>query len=137
MEWYYVEAGKQAGPVTEADLDKLVSSGRIRADTLVWREGMPNWQPVGVVRPGVAPSAAGPAAASFSPAAPPMAGAVPVGSAPAAGVVCAQCGGIFPRENTIQYGSSYVCAACKRTFVQKIKEGVPTAFESLNYAGFW
>src|SRR3954462_2957400 len=133
MEWYYVEAGKQVGPVADAEFDQLISAGRIQPDALVWREGMPNWLPLRQVRPTADPVTAG---------APPVAGSVPAASPTVARtgteVVCAQCGGIFPKEETIQYGTSYVCAACKPTFVQRLKEGVPTtAFESLNYAGFW
>ena len=46
------------------------------------------------------------------------------------------CQGIFPKENTIQYGTGYVCAACKPAFVQKLKEGA-TPIVGMNYAGFW
>src|SRR6266850_4833742 len=57
MNWYYVNAGQQAGPVDEAQLDALRSSGQINAETLVWREGMANWQPYGEARPSVAQGA--------------------------------------------------------------------------------
>jgi uncharacterized RDD family membrane protein YckC len=50
MKWYYANAGVQAGPVDEAELDRLVGQGVVRGDTLVWNEGMPSWQPLGVVR---------------------------------------------------------------------------------------
>ena len=50
MQWYYANAGAQAGPIDEAELDRLVGQGLVRGDTLVWREGMPAWQPLGVVR---------------------------------------------------------------------------------------
>jgi len=137
MEWYYVEAGNQAGPVSEADLDQLIASGRVGPETLVWRDGMANWLPLRQARPGVTAAAPPPSIlvdpAPFAPAP----AAAPAASATGTNVVCAQCGGIFPRESTIQYGSSYVCAACKPTFVQKLKEGVPTGSESLTYAGFW
>jgi len=132
MEWYYVEAGKQAGPVGDAEFDQLISNGRLHSETLVWHEGMPNWLPLRQLRPSVAPA--------YS-TAPPLAGpsAAPVAPLATGGpeVVCAQCGRIFPKEETIQYGASYVCANCKPTFVQRLKEGVPTTFESLHYAGFW
>ena len=42
MDWYYVDAGQQAGPVNDAQLAALASSGTILNDTLVWREGMAN-----------------------------------------------------------------------------------------------
>ena len=50
MQWFYANAGAQAGPIDEAELDRLVGQGLVRGDTLVWREGMPAWQPLGVVR---------------------------------------------------------------------------------------
>src|SRR5213594_1867416 len=51
MNWYYAEAGKQAGPITEEELLRLADSGRIQADTLVWHEGLANWQVYGYVKP--------------------------------------------------------------------------------------
>ena len=45
MNWYYVENGAQAGPISETDLEALKQSGRIQHDTLVWREGLSEWQP--------------------------------------------------------------------------------------------
>ena len=50
MTWYYADAGRQVGPVEEGALDDLVRSGVVRDDTLVWRDGMPNWQPHAAVR---------------------------------------------------------------------------------------
>ena len=46
MDWFYVDAGKQTGPVSEAEFDQLAQSGRIQAATLVWREGMADWTPL-------------------------------------------------------------------------------------------
>ena len=40
MNWYYVDGGQQAGPVSDPELAALVQSGKVQADTLVWREGM-------------------------------------------------------------------------------------------------
>jgi hypothetical protein len=45
MEWYYSEDKQQKGPVTEEKFAELVRNGVIRADTLVWRQGMDAWQP--------------------------------------------------------------------------------------------
>jgi uncharacterized RDD family membrane protein YckC len=57
MKWYYSDGGKQLGPVDETELNRLVTLGAVRSDTLVWQEGMPAWQPLGVVR-GMHPAAA-------------------------------------------------------------------------------
>ncbi len=43
MNWYYVDAGQQAGPISEDELASLAGSGKIQPDTLVWREGMATW----------------------------------------------------------------------------------------------
>jgi uncharacterized RDD family membrane protein YckC len=50
MNWYYAKEGQQTGPVDEAALNDLVRTGVIREDTLVWREGMPSWQPYATAR---------------------------------------------------------------------------------------
>lgn len=42
--WFYVEDGEQAGPVGEVALRSLIRNGHIQPDTLVWHEGMPEWQ---------------------------------------------------------------------------------------------
>jgi uncharacterized RDD family membrane protein YckC len=57
MKWYYSDAGRQVGPVEETDLNQLVTQGTVRADTLVWHEGLASWQPLGVIR-GMHPAAA-------------------------------------------------------------------------------
>lgn len=51
MTWYYAENRTQVGPVDDAALDALAREGRIQPDTLVWREGMADWQPYRVARP--------------------------------------------------------------------------------------
>jgi uncharacterized RDD family membrane protein YckC len=57
MKWFYSDAGKQVGPIEEAELNQLVTLGTVRADTLVWHEGLASWQPLGVMR-GMHPAAA-------------------------------------------------------------------------------
>ena len=57
MNWYYSDGGKQVGPVDETELNRLVTLGAVRSDTLVWREGLASWQALGVVR-GMHPAAA-------------------------------------------------------------------------------
>jgi len=133
MNWYYVEAGQQTGPVSELEFLNLVSMGKIQPNTLVWHEGMANWQPCSVARTA--------APAGVPPMDPAQAAAGPSTSAVASGpeVVCAECGKIFSRDNAIQYGTAWICAGCKPIFVQKFKEGaaLPTAPIAVEYAGFW
>lgn len=131
MNWYYVDAaGQQAGPVDDAGLDGLAASGVVNTETLVWAEGMANWVPLREARPGAyaaAPAAVGvPAGGGLS-----IAGGMEE-------AVCAECGGIFPVNDTIRIGSSRVCARCKPIFVQKMREGVSVeSAGSYRFAGFW
>jgi uncharacterized RDD family membrane protein YckC len=124
MNWYYVDAGKQAGPVDDAQLDELQRGSRIQPDTLVWREGMANWQPYREVKP-AAPGVVG--------AAPP----VTIATTAANEGVCAECGGIFNLQDMIAYGDIHVCANCKPVFMQKLAEGARLNTGAMNYASFW
>jgi len=111
MNWYYVDGGRQIGPVTETEFNALVAAGTIKRDTLVWREGMPAWQPYAATRPSD--------------------GGVPSGLQP-----CSQCSGTFAAEEMIRYGDLFVCAACKPGFAQRLKEGAPVLGRFV-YGGFW
>jgi len=126
MNWYYVEAGQQAGPVDETQLNELSRSGKIQPDTLVWREGMTEWQPYSAVKP---------AGATIVAEAPPVYAAGPVIGAGQA--VCAECNGVFDLQDTIPYGNIRVCAHCKPVFMQKLAEGARINTGTMTYAGFW
>ena len=112
MNWFYVDNGKQAGPVDDLQLQQLAGTGVIQPDTLVWREGMANWQPYNQVAP------AGSGFATPPPTAAPVLGPDEV--------VCTECQRVFPRQDTIAYGTVNVCASCKPIFLQKLSEGVTT-----------
>ena len=58
MSWYYTSAGVQLGPVPDETLRSLAVSGRLLPSDMVWKEGMPAWQPAGSV-PGLLPAAPG------------------------------------------------------------------------------
>lgn len=46
MEWYYLDKqDQQVGPVTEADLQDLISKGIVKKETMVWNESMESWLP--------------------------------------------------------------------------------------------
>ncbi|HEY1171172.1 MAG TPA: DUF4339 domain-containing protein [Verrucomicrobiae bacterium] len=74
MEWYYAEDKQQKGPVNAEQFAELVRTGIVKSETLVWREGMTNWQPYGQVVANVSgqipppPSAVAPAPSVITPA---------------------------------------------------------------------
>jgi uncharacterized RDD family membrane protein YckC len=115
MNWYYAEQGKQAGPVNEEQFDEMVRVGKIQPDTLIWREGMAAWTSYREVKGG---------------------GDTPVSATAATEVVCAECGKLFPIDETIRFGNVRVCAGCKPVFLQKLQEGAPIKTGELNYARF-
>ena len=65
--WFYASEGKQQGPYPEGQFRDLIAQGVVRADTLVWTEGMAGWQKAaeipglmaGAGAPPVIPSAGG------------------------------------------------------------------------------
>lgn len=103
MNWHYVSGNEQRGPVDQGEFERLVQSGSITAETLVWHEGLAEWRSYGEVAQPQPPPAAGPATG---------------------GVVCSQCGGAFGVEQMIRLGSGFVCATCKPIAMQKLREGV-------------
>ena len=112
MNWYYVSNGQQAGPVDDAQLAELARNGSVLFDTLIWREGMDNWQSYGQVH---VPSAPPPVA---PPPTIPPAHYTPPGAA-----LCSECGGTFALDQVIRYENRFVCAACKPIFFQRLREG--------------
>ena len=105
MIWYYVNGeGKQAGPIDEAELAASLKSGVIHADTLVWKEGLPEWikYSEAIRAPAVGNAAAG------------------------AGAFCSECGRQYPQDEMINFSGAWVCASCKPLYVQKLREGAPT-----------
>jgi uncharacterized RDD family membrane protein YckC len=110
MDWFYAQDGRQAGPVTESDLIELARRGTVLPETLVWHEGMAEWQPF--------------RAASVSFETPQK--------------FCNSCGNRFPASDLAMFGDSAVCAACKPAYVQRLAQGMtsvePHHFE---YGGFW
>ena len=44
MQWYYAINGERKGPVNQAEFERLVQTGAITRDSLVWRKPMAGWQ---------------------------------------------------------------------------------------------
>ena len=122
-DYFYASNGQPTGPVTLEQLDELVRGGTVTADTLIWKEGMPDWQPYTAIRGGGAAGAPAPG--------------LKVAATPAApgGVVCSVCGQVFPPDQVIRYGATQVCGGCKPQFLQKLREGANDT-GALDYAGF-
>ena len=102
---HYILNGETHGPITEAEIRNLYGQNVVKLDTPVWTDGMSEWIP-------------------FERS--PLSGA---GSAVAPSLythVCAECSRAFPESDMLQYENTWVCAACKPVFFQRIKEGVGT-----------
>jgi hypothetical protein len=56
-QWYLARDGQQFGPISEAEMAKLVELGHLQPTDLLWCEGFPDWRPALVVFP---PRAAAP-----------------------------------------------------------------------------
>ncbi len=50
-QWYAHVDGQNVGPIDEENLRMLAASGRLLADSLIWKNGMPEWLAAEVVRP--------------------------------------------------------------------------------------
>jgi uncharacterized RDD family membrane protein YckC len=124
MNWHYLENNVQKGPISNEELEALFRAGKVDYNTLVWRDGMADWQPYGQAKAPVG---------GASPAAP---GTAALGTAAAGGVVCAECGRSFPPDQVIRQGNLFICGGCKPAFLQKLKEGIAIS-GTMNYAGFW
>ena len=117
--YFYAVNGQSNGPLTIEQIDDLVKTGSVASDTLIWQEGMPEWQPYSAVRGGAATGGARIAAAP----------------AVAGGVVCSVCHQTYPPDQVIRYGATPVCGNCKPQFLQRLREGATVA-GALDYAGF-
>src|SRR5262245_55561853 len=101
MDWYYAIGAERKGPLNEQEFQQLIQQGVITAETLVWREGFSDWQPLGAR---ATPSTGG--------------------HAPRVNVTCAGCGGSFLPSEVISLGKGLYCATCKPLALQRLKEGV-------------
>lgn len=135
MKWYYAANREKLGPIDQAAFEQLVASGIITDSTLVWRKGMPKWEPFAQVKMTVEPEPEPPTAiplpatqnevvASAPPPPPPnpASAADPVQSPSSEnsdGVICAACGGRFQLMETVRFGDRHVCQPCRPAYVEK------------------
>ncbi len=119
MQWYYAKQNQQAGPVSDEQLQALVSDGTIGPDTLVWHEGMDQWKAYSAVAPG--DTAAAPAATPTF-----RRPTAQLHLAKPASASCTQCGRSVPADTLVQKGEAMLCAACEEAVGQFLRP-----------AGFW
>ena len=48
--WYYEKNGQHNGPLTRERMAELAEIGEVDAETLVWKEGLPDWVPASRLR---------------------------------------------------------------------------------------
>ena len=107
--WYYVQDEEQKGPVEQTEFEGLVSQGTIEAGTLVWQEGMTDWQPYAEVAAHAQKTA-------------PIAAASPAALG-LAGVPCSRCGQTFRADEVFHIGGVAVCASCRPLALQGLQAG--------------
>ena len=59
--WFFAEGGQQQGPFPDAQFRDLIARGTVRADTLIWTDGMAGWQRAGDIPGLFSPSGRPPA----------------------------------------------------------------------------
>jgi uncharacterized RDD family membrane protein YckC len=135
MAWYYANQGQQAGPVDDEKFENLVRQGVVRDDSLVWKEGMPEWKPYSAIR--TTPLAAAPTVVMQIPpggffAEKPQApmGATPAG-APAAPAheetrFCSQCGRPTAVSQLSMVNGAPTCASCAAVVQQAPPQAQPS-----------
>lgn len=131
MEWYYALGRERRGPVSEAEFAALRADGTITADTLVWREGMDEWLPLGQTSdaPEASAGSGGPVDSPTASVAPPAVGdAAESDRSGMSGRAsddrrCCECERTFPADDVIELEGRPVCAACKPQFLQRVREG--------------
>jgi hypothetical protein len=100
--WYYTTNDQRYGPLSDAELDKLVVDQVINSNTLVWKDGLAQWTPLGQARTGLSPPVA--LADDFA--------------------VCSICGKRVGADNLIELLGHRICAACKPMAVRRMQEGI-------------
>ncbi len=121
MDWYYAIGGQRFGPYDQDAFDQLVAQGQVTGVTLVWHEGMDDWVQYQVL---IAPPPNNP------------------DGPPVSIVQCSQCYRQGSSDDMVQYQSHWVCAECKSTFYQRVREGGVVMQETgqigpIRFAGFW
>jgi uncharacterized membrane protein YhaH (DUF805 family) len=118
-EVHYLDGARnQHGPIPVDEAARLIRSGTIHRDTLIWYAGMPDWQPAGQVN-GFASLFAGPPRPPAAPSPPRFSGAAPMRMAPAAAAYSGSSQQIQPQQHETdgRMGFGRAIATCFRKYV--------------------
>ncbi len=147
-QWYYSDYERnRLGPVAASDLADLHHAGQLQPDTLVWREGMPQWRAWREVMMQAFNEAAGrtaPEAVPLSAGVNPYAMAEPVATAPTAAVAASASGpslGTLSSSPTLGSGANpYAVAEPSSPYAPPRAAVASVAYANTGhvvYAGFW
>jgi len=127
MVWYYADGDRQRGPISDEEFQEMIDRGRLTPETLVWKDGMDNWQPLS--------NASEAGLVKFSPAsATPASGITSVGSPSSPAIPesrnCSQCGrGLLSSADSVQLGNIKLCKTCDsdmaRHYNQQMQSSAP------------
>lgn len=126
MSWFYAQGNEPTGPISDEEFAQRVAQGVIQPNTLVWKEGMPQWVRWSELRPQAQPPAQDPANPGIPgslPAARPVPGSESMGL-PSGKSQCRLCKQSFAEEELITFAGRRVCASCKPAYLQQLQEGV-------------
>lgn len=101
MNVYYLKDEDKVGPCTPEMLRNAEAQGDLTDETLAWHDELEEWQPWQTVK-------ALPELDVF------------LNNT----VTCVVCENDVPKEASLEFGGDIVCAGCKNTYVQGVKEGV-------------
>lgn len=121
MAWYYMNGQERVGPINEAEFEVLVNDGAVTPETYVWRESMTNWMRYGEAVTRAEGMDAQPSGQTDAP----------------TQQLCSECGNLFPPSEMVRYSDTFICAACKPVFFQRLKEGAQLPMVAMAYGGFW
>lgn len=135
MVWYYAEGDRQKGPISDEEFQELVQKGRIHKETLIWKDGLDNWQPLETAReaglvnisPLSTPAHGMPATAIPASHSPGSTVASPVEPpATESSSACAQCGrSPLGAHDSVQLGNLLLCRNCDADLARHYSQAAP------------
>lgn len=121
MDWHYTLNDETQGPVSEEEIQQLISAGTVTAETLVWNSTMTDWQVLSATS----------LAKLFNQDSDQNEDLLQAGFGK-----CSVCGKVMPEDELVNIENHTSCAECKPTALKRYQENA-TSYAGLNYAGFW